>query len=188
MLIRALTRAEIPVRYSQGFNPHAKVSLPLPRPVGVASDVERLLVELTESVSPDELTHRLAEQMPTGVTMRQARMLEAGELSIPRLVRYSVDTAGFDSDQLASRAKQLLQFEPIHYDRFVHSANQTRRIDLRPYLDTIEVAGDHAFFSIHVTGGGSVKPSEVCDVMGMGSEHTTHLIRRLEVTWQSTRM
>ncbi len=188
MLTRALVRAEVPVRYSQGFNPHARISLPLPRSVGVASEVERMLVELTEFVSPDELIRRLAEQMPTGVTMRRARMLEAGELSIPRLVRYSVQTAGVDPVELGARAKQLLQFEPIHHDRFVHSSNQTRRIDLRPYLDTIEVAGDHTCFSIHVTGGGSVKPSEVCDVMGIGSEHTAHMIRRLEVTWQSRRM
>ncbi len=188
MMIRAMTRAEIPVRYSEGFNPHPKLSLPLPRPVGVASDAERILVELTKRIEPDELISRLAEQMPTGVTMQRARMLEAGDVSIPRLVRYSVQTAGFDREKLAVQAKQLLRFEPIFFDRFVHSSNQTRRIDLRPYLDAIEVSGDHTYFSTHVTGGGSVKPSEVCDVMGIGSEHTTHLIRRLEVTWQSTRM
>ncbi len=45
---RACTRAALPVRYSQGFNPHPRMSLPLPRPVGVAADEELLVVKLCD--------------------------------------------------------------------------------------------------------------------------------------------
>jgi hypothetical protein len=41
---RAFARAGIKVRHSQGFNPRPKLSLPLPRPVGVESDDELLCV------------------------------------------------------------------------------------------------------------------------------------------------
>ena len=37
---RALARAALPVAYSEGFNPHPRLSLPLPRAVGVASEAE----------------------------------------------------------------------------------------------------------------------------------------------------
>lgn len=43
---RACVRADISVQYSQGFNPRPKLSLPLPRPVGVASDDELLCLRL----------------------------------------------------------------------------------------------------------------------------------------------
>ena len=53
LFARAATRAEVPLRYSGGFNPHPRVTIPVPRPVGVASDVERLVLELTEPLEPD---------------------------------------------------------------------------------------------------------------------------------------
>ena len=55
---RALARASLPVRYSEGFNPHPRLSLPLPRPVGVASEAEIIIVEFDQA-------------MPCGRTRRQ---------------------------------------------------------------------------------------------------------------------
>lgn len=46
---RGCARARVPVKYTQGFNPHAKLSLPLPRPVGVASDDELLILRLFDA-------------------------------------------------------------------------------------------------------------------------------------------
>ncbi|GAF87148.1 unnamed protein product, partial [marine sediment metagenome] len=37
LFARSLARAALPVRFSEGFNPHPRLSIPLPRPVGVAS-------------------------------------------------------------------------------------------------------------------------------------------------------
>ena len=34
MLQRAMNRADIPIRYSEGFNPHAQISILLPLSVG----------------------------------------------------------------------------------------------------------------------------------------------------------
>ena len=48
VLQRACVRAAVPVRYSEGFNPHPRLSLPLPRPVGVESEDELLVVRLCE--------------------------------------------------------------------------------------------------------------------------------------------
>ena len=46
---RACVRAGIDLCYSQGFNPRPKLSLPLPRPVGVESDDELLAVRVLKS-------------------------------------------------------------------------------------------------------------------------------------------
>ena len=37
---RAITRAELPVRYTQGFNPHQIITFSLPLPIGVTSETE----------------------------------------------------------------------------------------------------------------------------------------------------
>lgn len=51
---RACVRADINLRYSQGFNPHPKMSLPLPRPVGVESDDELLTLRVRKSIRAQE--------------------------------------------------------------------------------------------------------------------------------------
>ena len=48
---RACIRAGIKIQYSQGFNPRPRLSLPLPRPVGVASDDELLCLRVRKSTS-----------------------------------------------------------------------------------------------------------------------------------------
>ena len=57
---RAVVRAGLPVSYSQGFNPHARISAPLPRPVGMASQAELVMVWMTEPVELDAALERLA--------------------------------------------------------------------------------------------------------------------------------
>ena len=64
---RAMVRADIPICYSQGFNPHIKMSLPLPRNVGVASESELLVVHISEYYSPQEIAERLTGQLPDGI-------------------------------------------------------------------------------------------------------------------------
>ena len=44
---RACVRAGIKLVYSQGFNPHPKLSLPLPRTVGVESDDDLLYLRFS---------------------------------------------------------------------------------------------------------------------------------------------
>lgn len=48
---RACVRAGINIRYSQGFNPRPRLSLPLPRPVGVESGDELLCLRLVRDAS-----------------------------------------------------------------------------------------------------------------------------------------
>lgn len=52
---RNITRANIGVAYSQGFNPHMLMSSAQPLSVGVSSDAEYLMVELETEKSEGEI-------------------------------------------------------------------------------------------------------------------------------------
>ena len=183
LFARACTRARIPVRHTEGFNPHPRISLPLPRPVGIASDAERAVFELTEAVDPTVLAGGLARQVPDGIKIHDSGMLDSQVACLPRLVQYSIGIDGVDRAVLVGRAARLMRCEPIPYDRFVHKKARCTRIDLRPYIDSIEVTDDEVFFTLHVTSRGSAKPAEICDVMGMGADNVNHLIRRRKIVW-----
>ena len=69
LMTRTLVRACWPMVYSQGFNPHPRISLCVPRPVGIASEDEHLLVRVGEDFTLTPAADRLAGQLPDGIDL-----------------------------------------------------------------------------------------------------------------------
>lgn len=184
LLARAVARARLPVRSSQGFNPRPQISMPLPRPVGLASDAERIIIESDQDdVQPEVWLRDLSAQMPDGITLKSAFRLNGLSGCVARRVRYRIERNGWGRQSLQDARDRLLRFAPADYNRYVHKRARHVRIDLRPYIDTIDVTDDAVLFTLHVTGGGSAKPAELCDLLGIGCDNINHLIRRLEIVW-----
>jgi hypothetical protein len=138
---------------------------------------------VTEPIEPKELVSRLARQMPEGIRVLDAVHLTSRSGTIPRKVVYDATLNGFDHGAVAETAARLMRFEPIHFDRFVHKQSTHVRIDLRPYIDSIRVDDNRVSFTLYVTGGGSIRPAEICRALGIGGEHVNHRISRRQVTW-----
>lgn len=64
---RVFRRANIPVAYSEGFNPHPKISFALPLSVFYESECEILIFSVTEDLQPEELLSRFDKAMPEGL-------------------------------------------------------------------------------------------------------------------------
>lgn len=64
---RAFLRSDIPLKYSEGFNPHAQISFALPLSVGAASECELMDFKLREFMSLSEITFRLNRALPEGI-------------------------------------------------------------------------------------------------------------------------
>lgn len=64
---RSFKRGKIPVKYSNGFNPHVLLTIALPCPVGVSSVCELLDIELYEKMEPGEIKIRLSKSLPAGI-------------------------------------------------------------------------------------------------------------------------
>lgn len=58
---RALVRAGIPLWYTKGFNPHAKLVFALPLPVGVESVCELIDVRIDKEIAPSDVKELLNE-------------------------------------------------------------------------------------------------------------------------------
>ena len=64
---RSFLRAGIPIRHTEGFNPHAFVSIALPLSVGFSSQCEILEFGLLEGMEAQEVPNRLNRTLPHGV-------------------------------------------------------------------------------------------------------------------------
>ena len=77
----ALGRANVPLKYSEGFNPHPKMVFSLPLPVGAESRCEYLDIILNEPCDERELQERINTQLTRGACRLQPY--------IPRICRFS---------------------------------------------------------------------------------------------------
>jgi len=64
---RALRRGDIPVAYSQGYNPKPRLAIGAPLPVGYLSQAELLDLFLSRRMSPAIFMRRMDESLPAGI-------------------------------------------------------------------------------------------------------------------------
>ena len=69
---RVFSRAGVPLKYSEGFNPHAKISIILPLTVGTASQCEYMDFALTDDWDLGSLPEALNPYMPEGIRALEA--------------------------------------------------------------------------------------------------------------------
>jgi len=186
MLRRALARADLPVRFSEGFNPHPKVMIPLPRPVGIASHDEAAVVETHRPIDPADALDRLQRSTPEGLSVRAVRPLAKGERVLPAAAEYLLDTDGEPSDELTNRVNELRALDAAVVTRLDRKTGRSRSIDIRPAIEKIEVVRGGVSFTLRMDRGGAAKPAEVAGWIGFDPKAINHRITRMTVEWQRT--
>ena len=71
-MTRALTRAEIPVKYTEGFNPHPYLVFAAPLALGICGEKEYFEIKTTEEMPFEEMKERLNATLPQGLKIRNA--------------------------------------------------------------------------------------------------------------------
>ncbi len=184
LFARAAVRGGLSLCYSEGFNPHPRVSLPLPRPVGVSSDAERVLLEQSEPIGPDETLRRLKAQVPEGITLTRVLPLAPGERCVPVSVVYRINLPVPDPSAIQDRAAALLGSASISVRRTDHKTGRAKDVDIRPCLARLTVDDGGVEMELSVTNGIMARPAEVVDLLGLEAEQVNARTRRLEVEWQ----
>jgi len=72
---RAIRRAGLPIAYSQGFNPHMKISWGNALKVGATSENEFAELQFEGWVKPREVLERLGPKMPRGLEISEANLV-----------------------------------------------------------------------------------------------------------------
>ena len=177
---RALRRAGLPLRMSEGFNPRPKMSLPEPRSVGIASEAEILEFELADWVNPDAVLGAVRREVPEGIDVGSLDLVRPTDKARPEAVVYVAQLAEPCPD-LADRCARVLARTEAPIVR--HRPTGDKPLDARPFIRTLEARGDAALHMVLVTGpGGTVRPDEVLRLVGLEAEAVTRAdIRRLEI-------
>jgi radical SAM-linked protein len=167
---RAAVRGQLPLRYSQGFNPRPLMSLPCPRNVGLASDDDLLVLTLDEPIDSDELRRRLGDQLPTGAGIRRVAPLETTQNPQVRGMCLKLQLT---QDQLPLVRQRLDQLEaqkswPVQREKPSRRGRAVtrREIDLRPLL-SYELSGETLSIELRVVDAQQPRPAEALTLLGL---------------------
>ncbi len=86
MFQRAIKRANLPISYSQGFNPHQIMSFAIPLPLGMESEAEYIDMQFDENIEPNFIKDTLNKNMPIGMEILNVVKLKEGQKSAPSIV------------------------------------------------------------------------------------------------------
>ena len=107
-LQRVMNRAGVPIKYSEGFNPHALISILMPLSVGTESLCQMADIRLREEVDIAALPARLTAVMPEGLIVTDAYEDASKPAEVKWLScegRWEYDTA--DPVNMAARCREL---------------------------------------------------------------------------------
>ena len=104
---RAIRAAGLPARYSEGFNPHMKLSMGPALPLGLESLHEVFDVE-GRSPFPDDAAAAIGAKLPAGVDVLEVRQLSASESALSKAVKTARYSVRLDSPEHVLRATDAL--------------------------------------------------------------------------------
>lgn len=141
---RAVKRAGINARYSEGFNPHMKTSFGFPLSLGTESMGEYFEIELNESMLPQEFTERMNEVMPREIQIIKSEYTDESQSLMARCV-YAQYIIGIESEKLAmdklnDLLKEMLEPGVIYTRQKKNKKNKyvTREINTKDYISYLK--------------------------------------------------
>lgn len=174
---KAMRRAQIPIKYSEGFNPHQLMSFASPLGVGLTSEGEYMDIELKEYISPEEAVNALNQTMTEGMEILSFRYLpDHCENAMASVCAASYELFYKKPEQCRLSVSQLREAVWKFYGEaseiliIKKTKKGERSLDLKPLIYRFEVNGDEdapqgPCFSLMLSSGSTdnIKPELVME-------------------------
>lgn len=167
---RAIMRANIPAAFSEGFNPHMKVSFDAALAVGVTADPLYMELRLEKDLACEEVREMLSAQLPKGIEVHE--VLEA-PLEWPKFSAYfNEDVYEMEGPVVGEYDPKTVQdaidrFNALNSFSYVRvTPKKVREMDIKTMiLDpmSVRIENDRAFltFSLVRKNTGIVQPKDI---------------------------
>jgi radical SAM-linked protein len=161
---RAIRRSNLPVKLSQGFNPHYVVSFASALALGVRSECECVEMALSEEVDTKVFLFALSNALPPGIEAKSAVRL--GErapklMAAMREAEYTVAFTDVDIDMINAAVCDIMgQSEIIATKK---SKGKIKQFDMREMIVSLEARDDTLVMRLVAAPAGSLKPDFVID-------------------------
>jgi len=160
IFLRALKRARIPLKYSQGFHPKPKIAFDDPLPIGIESHREHFTLAVADFVKPDIIVQKLNTHLPEGLHIHDCRLaplksrIRASKSSVYQI---SIPGRDFDRQKLAAFVDSSTATHTL-----TNRKGKLKKIDLKDMVLNIDLLDSkHLLMELKSELGKTVRPGEV---------------------------
>ena len=134
---KIITRAKLPLWYTEGFNPKPKMIFAAPLSIGTESVCEFLDIRLVDDIPTDEVKARLNANMTDEMQVIEAYYTEE-KLTDLKWLAYSIDiTTDGASAELADACQRTLLGEKVLVAKKAKPREEAPVVDIRPLIKDI---------------------------------------------------
>lgn len=167
---RIVVRSGIPIAFSEGFNPHMKISLDSALGVGVTADPLYMELKLEKDISNEDIRAMMEPQLPKGIVIHD--ILEAKQ-EWPKFVAffnedcYEMEGPTLEGAFQEEAEKQIAKFNELTsflYKRV--TPKKIREMDVKPMIMEpmkVRIENNRAYltFSLIRSNNGTVQPKDI---------------------------
>ena len=144
LFVRLFNRANIYLEYSQGFNPHPKMSFGQPLSLGYSSCEELLEVETRADFEPEEIRETLSKLVPEGMAITCVERAEPSKRTIAAMTTAAVYEVEFplkpdDERDYPDLAERFMSREEIVAEKLQRKSGKVTRQNIRPMIRELSV-------------------------------------------------
>lgn len=187
---KVMRRANVDIRYSEGFSPHQIMSFAAPLGVGLTSQGEYVDIEVLSTDSSSEMLRRINEAMVDGFTALSYKLLPetAGNaMSIVAAADYVLTfRAGYEPADWEAFTKGFTEF--LQRDQIPvmkKTKKGEKEIDIRPMIYGMEIKDTQIWLRTAAGSTANLKPDMVIkaylDAVGQSLQEFALQTERLEV-------
>lgn len=178
---RLLRRTKLPIRYSQGYHPRARLNLASALPLGFTSEAELLDFWMDEPLPEKDIAARLSTAAPPGLEILSVQSIDLREDALQSQMTASEYEVHFFDEQdrksLEDKVTTLMNAETVIRTR------RKKTYDLRPLILSLAVVAFEGEIGLNMTlsadPGATGRPDELLDALGFSN--TDYLVRRTRV-------
>lgn len=163
---RALRRSGLPVKFSQGFNPHLLLTFAAPLSVGMSGKREIMEVPLGADVTEDEFLQKLNAALPPELPCLSARIVDdkhPASMASLFAAEYEI-VIDPEGAALCDTVESFMAQETIMALRKTKSGE--KMVDIRPMIYKLEVAGNRTLrCTLALSEKATCKPELLLDAL-----------------------
>lgn len=185
---KAMRRANIPIKYTEGFSPHMVMSFANPLGVGLTSDGEYFDIELKTPVASEWAVEALNEVMVYGIDILSFVEIEEGRRHTGMAIVSAADymVSALDNGFTEEFKEKFQDFVNLEEMKIVKKTKKSEReVDIRPLIYKLEFKEDCVVMQVATGSVENLKPelvmSSMLDFMGINQESMKFNYHRTEV-------
>ncbi|MBC7326584.1 DUF2344 domain-containing protein [bacterium] len=169
-LERSLRRALLPIVFTEGYNPHPKLSFLTALELGATSDCEKAIIYLKEPLPLTQIQERLNLFLPDGIKVEDVSFLKNDEISADSsLFLLQIQLPENASKEAFEKAIEEFLSQPSFFIKR-ETKEKVKEIDLKQFVRKLKLSDfkeGKAMLSalIAITPQGSVKPRELVQAL-----------------------